>query len=185
MIRDFDAPRDCFRRWTARAFALAARPTGLDDAGLRDGLTRRRQFRWRWRTRPAGVRLHRRVSRDRRPSRSSHGATIPARRRQHGREPVTRCREITTYTTTIRFQSKADRDAAVSTGMTDGMEQSFAQLDALLAAPAEGARRSRRCVARPRTRRRSRCRTLRPVASPVARAMRCCARANPGRTRLR
>lgn len=41
---------------------------------------------------------------------------------------------ITTYTTTIRYQSKADRDAAVSTGMTDGMEQSYAKLDALLAA---------------------------------------------------
>jgi uncharacterized protein YndB with AHSA1/START domain len=41
---------------------------------------------------------------------------------------------VTTYTTTIRYQSKADRDAAVSTGMTRGMEQSFVQLDALLAA---------------------------------------------------
>jgi len=40
---------------------------------------------------------------------------------------------VTTYKTTIRYQSKADRDAAMSTGMTDGMEQSFAQLDALLA----------------------------------------------------
>jgi uncharacterized protein YndB with AHSA1/START domain len=40
---------------------------------------------------------------------------------------------ITTYTTTIRYQSKADRDAAVSTGMTDGMEESFAKLDTLLA----------------------------------------------------
>ncbi len=41
---------------------------------------------------------------------------------------------VTTYTTTIRYQSKADRDAAVSTGMTEGMEQSFTKLDALLEA---------------------------------------------------
>jgi uncharacterized protein YndB with AHSA1/START domain len=41
---------------------------------------------------------------------------------------------VTTYTTTMRYQSKADRDAAVSTGMTDGMEQSYVKLDALLAA---------------------------------------------------
>ena len=40
---------------------------------------------------------------------------------------------VTTFTQTIRYQSKADRDAAVSTGMTDGMEMSFAKLDALLA----------------------------------------------------
>ena len=41
---------------------------------------------------------------------------------------------VTTYTTTIRYQSKADRDAALSTGMTNGMEQSYEKLDALLAA---------------------------------------------------
>lgn len=40
---------------------------------------------------------------------------------------------ITTVTTTIRYASKADRDAAVATGMTDGMEVSYTQLDALLA----------------------------------------------------
>jgi len=40
---------------------------------------------------------------------------------------------VTTYTQTIKYQSKADRDAAISTGMTDGMEQGFVKLDALLA----------------------------------------------------
>ncbi|MBK7579485.1 MAG: SRPBCC family protein [Myxococcales bacterium] len=39
---------------------------------------------------------------------------------------------ITTHTTLIVYQSKADRDAAVGTGMTDGMEMSYAGLDALL-----------------------------------------------------
>lgn len=43
---------------------------------------------------------------------------------------------ITSVTTTIRFASKADRDAALATGMTDGMELSYQQLDALLAQPA-------------------------------------------------
>jgi uncharacterized protein YndB with AHSA1/START domain len=38
----------------------------------------------------------------------------------------------TRYTVTIRYQSKADRDAAVKTGMTDGMEMSYQLLDALL-----------------------------------------------------
>jgi uncharacterized protein YndB with AHSA1/START domain len=43
---------------------------------------------------------------------------------------------ITHVTTTIRFASKADRDAALATGMTDGMELSYKQLDALLGQPA-------------------------------------------------
>ena len=41
---------------------------------------------------------------------------------------------VTTQTMTIRYESKAVRDAALKTGMTDGMEQSFQKLDAVLAA---------------------------------------------------
>jgi uncharacterized protein YndB with AHSA1/START domain len=40
---------------------------------------------------------------------------------------------ITNVTTTIRFASQADRDAALATGMTDGMELSYQQLDGVLA----------------------------------------------------
>jgi uncharacterized protein YndB with AHSA1/START domain len=40
---------------------------------------------------------------------------------------------ITTVTSLIDFGSKEARDAAVSTGMTDGMEMSYQLLDALLA----------------------------------------------------
>lgn len=39
---------------------------------------------------------------------------------------------ITNVTTTIQFASKAERDAALETGMTDGMEVSYKQLDGLL-----------------------------------------------------
>jgi uncharacterized protein YndB with AHSA1/START domain len=39
---------------------------------------------------------------------------------------------ITTVTTLIDFESKEARDAAVATGMTDGMEQNYQLLDALL-----------------------------------------------------
>ena len=41
-------------------------------------------------------------------------------------------RGITTLTTLIDFGSKEARDAAVKTGMTDGMEQSYQLLDGLL-----------------------------------------------------
>jgi uncharacterized protein YndB with AHSA1/START domain len=40
---------------------------------------------------------------------------------------------ITTLTTLVDYRSKEARDAAVSTGMTDGMEQSYQLLDGLLA----------------------------------------------------
>ncbi len=43
---------------------------------------------------------------------------------------------ITNVATLIKFASKADRDAAVSTGMTDGMEMSYKQLDEVLNAEA-------------------------------------------------
>jgi len=39
---------------------------------------------------------------------------------------------LTTVTTLIDFGSKATRDAAIETGMTDGMEQSYQQLDRLV-----------------------------------------------------
>lgn len=39
---------------------------------------------------------------------------------------------ITNVSTLIKFASKEDRDAAVSTGMTDGMEMSYKQLDSVL-----------------------------------------------------
>ena len=39
---------------------------------------------------------------------------------------------VTTVTTLIDFGSKEARDAAMATGMTDGMEQSYQLLDDLL-----------------------------------------------------
>jgi uncharacterized protein YndB with AHSA1/START domain len=39
---------------------------------------------------------------------------------------------VTTMTTLIDYGNKRSRDAAVATGMTDGMEQSYQLLDALL-----------------------------------------------------
>ena len=40
---------------------------------------------------------------------------------------------ITSVATSIKFVSKEDRDAALSTGMTDGMEMSYKLLDGVLA----------------------------------------------------
>ena len=43
---------------------------------------------------------------------------------------------VTTLTSLMDFGSKEARDAAISTGMTDGMEQSYQRLDRLLVEPA-------------------------------------------------
>jgi uncharacterized protein YndB with AHSA1/START domain len=40
---------------------------------------------------------------------------------------------ITNVTTLMKFASQADRDAAMATGMTDGMEMSYKALDGVLA----------------------------------------------------
>lgn len=41
---------------------------------------------------------------------------------------------VTTMTMTVRYSSEAAREAALRTGMTSGMEMSYARLDALLGA---------------------------------------------------
>lgn len=45
---------------------------------------------------------------------------------------------VTTMTTLVEYDSKEDRDAALATGMTDGMESSYQLLDTLLAEGARG-----------------------------------------------
>jgi uncharacterized protein YndB with AHSA1/START domain len=40
---------------------------------------------------------------------------------------------VTSVATSVKFASKEDRDAAFSTGMTDGMEMSYKRLDGVLA----------------------------------------------------
>ncbi len=145
VIRDFRAPRGTvFDAWTKPE--LMSRwlvgPPGWTMPVCEMDLRVGGKYRWRWRS-DAGPEfgftgVFREVVR---PSRLVHTqvydpGTLGG---SMGAEALitvafTENGGITTYTTTIRYQSKADRDAAMSTGMTDGMEQSFAQLDALLAA---------------------------------------------------
>jgi uncharacterized protein YndB with AHSA1/START domain len=145
VVRDFNAPRSLvFEAWTRPE--LVSRwllgPPGWTMPVCEMDVRVGGKFRWRWRN-EAGAEfgftgVFREVVR---PSRIVHTevydpGTVGG---DMGGEALitavlTETNGITTYTTTIRYQSKADRDAAVSTGMTDGMEQSFAQLDALLAA---------------------------------------------------
>ena len=45
---------------------------------------------------------------------------------------------VTTLVTLLKYVSKEARDAAISTGMTDGMEVSYARLEKLVAEQQEG-----------------------------------------------
>jgi uncharacterized protein YndB with AHSA1/START domain len=145
VVRDFRAPRDIvFDAWTKPALIKRwlLGPPGwtmpVCEMDLRVGGT----FRWRWRS-ETGAEFgftgeFREVNR---PSRIVHTqvydpGTVGGNMGAEALITATLAEKdgLTTYTTTIRYQSKADRDAAVSTGMTSGMEQSYAQLDAVLAA---------------------------------------------------
>ncbi len=153
--RSFDAPvglvwrgyvePDLMRRWCSGYPGWSMTVCEMD---MRVG----RKYRWRWRSDENGQEFgftgevlevipHAKIAHtqiydpgDLRGSDSS-GADIPD---STGSEPsvitVTfqETEGITSVTTTIKFASKADRDAALATGMTDGMEFSYAQLDGVL-----------------------------------------------------
>ena len=145
VVRDFRAPRNTvFDAWTRPE--LMSRwllgPPGWTMPVCEMDVRVGGKFRWRWRSAGGAEFGFTGVFREVvRPSRLVHtqvydpgtvGGTMGAEALITA--ALAEKDGVTTYTTTIRYQSKADRDAAMSTGMTDGMEQSFAQLDALLAA---------------------------------------------------
>jgi len=143
VVRSFDAPRtlvfDAWTKpelmqrwllgppgWTMPVCEMDVRPTG--------------KFRWRWRNEQSGAEFgfsgefHEVVK----PSRIVHVERFDPGDvgGQMGEALVTSVltekNGITTYSTTIHYASKDVRDAALKTGMTDGMEQSYEKLDALV-----------------------------------------------------
>jgi len=145
VVRDFRAPRAMvFDAWTKPE--LMSRwllgPPGWTMPVCEMDLRVGGKFRWRWRNEAGAEFGFEGVFREVvRPSRIVHteiydpgtvGGTMGAECLITA--VLTEKSGVTTYTTTIRYQSKADRDAAIGTGMTDGMEQSFVKLDELLAA---------------------------------------------------
>jgi len=99
-------------------------------------------YRWRWRSNEGGEEFgfHGEFKQVEAPVKLVHtqyydagdvggdmgdGATI--------RVEFTEFKGVTTMTSTMDFGNKGARDAAVATGMTDGMEQSYQLLDSLFA----------------------------------------------------
>ena len=144
VVRDFSAPRNTvFDAWTKPE--LMSRwllgPPGWTMPVCEMDLRVGGRFRWRWRndtgTEFGFTGVFREVVR---PSRLVHTqvydpGTVGGNMGAEALITAVLIEKggVTTYTTTIRYQSKVDRDAAISTGMTDGMEQSYTKLDALLA----------------------------------------------------
>jgi uncharacterized protein YndB with AHSA1/START domain len=145
VVRVFDAPRDLvfdaltkpslLQRWmlgppgwTMPVCEMDVRPGG--------------KFEWRWRSEKDGSEfgfsgVFREVVR---PSRIVHverfdpGDVGGEMGEALVTTVLTEKNRVTTYTTTIRYESAEVRDAALKTGMTDGMEMSYQKLDELLAA---------------------------------------------------
>lgn len=143
--RRFDAPvaqvwraymePDLMRRWCS---GLPGWSMPVCEMDMRPGGT----YRWRWRNDANGQEFgfsgdvleivpHARIVHTQAFDPGNLGASM-------GSEPSTititfqEADGATSVTTTIRYASKADRDAAFATGMTDGMEMSYKQLDQLL-----------------------------------------------------
>jgi len=144
VVRAFNAPRNLvFDAWTkpelVQRWLLG--PPGwtmpVCEMDVRPG----GKFRWRWRSEENGAEFgfsgeFREVVR---PSRIVHverydaGDVGGAMGEALVTSELTEKAGVTTYTMTIRYDSKESRDAAVKTGMTDGMEMSYQKLDDLLA----------------------------------------------------
>jgi uncharacterized protein YndB with AHSA1/START domain len=149
VVRAFNAPRELvFDAWTTPSLVQRwlLGPPGwtmpVCEMDVRPG----GKYRWRWRSEADGkefgfVGEFREVVR---PSRIVHverfdpGDVGGEMGEALVTSVLTEKNGVTTYTTTIHYASKDVRDAALKTGMTDGMEQSFEKLDALLAEPVRG-----------------------------------------------
>lgn len=145
--RSFDAPAelvwraymepDLLRRWCTGPPGWSMPVCEMD---MRVGGT----YRWRWRNDEGGqefgfagevleIALHTKIVHTQLydPGNTGFGSM--------GGEPsiitvhLAEANGITNVTTTIRYASKEDRDAAFATGMTDGMEMSYQALDRALA----------------------------------------------------
>lgn len=145
VTRSFNAPRELvyeayttpalMKRWLVGAPGWTMPICEMD---VRPGGT----FRWRWRSDEEGTEFgfHGTFREVEAPARLVHTETYDPGSigGSMGGEALitltfTEAGGVTTLAMTIAYDSKESRDMALSTGMTDGMEMSYQQLDALLA----------------------------------------------------
>ena len=144
VVRTFNAPRSLvFDAWTkpelVQRWLLG--PPGWSMPVCEMDVRPGGKYRWRWRSDESGkefgfVGEFREVAP---PSRIVHverfdpGAVGGEMGEALVTSELTEENGVTTHKMTIHYESKAVRDAAVKTGMTDGMEMGYQRLDALLA----------------------------------------------------
>ena len=147
VVRSFDAPRSVvYDAWTTPKLVQRwmLGPPGwtmpVCEMDVRPG----GKFNWRWRSEKDGSEFgftgeFREVVR---PSRIVHieryepGDVGGEMGEALVTSVLTENNGVTTQTMTIHYESKAVRDAALKTGMTDGMEMSYQKLDEVLASAA-------------------------------------------------
>jgi uncharacterized protein YndB with AHSA1/START domain len=148
VTRDFNAPRALV--WQAHTEPKLIQRWMLGPPGwsmpvcemdLRPG----GKYRWRWRSDENGQEFgfHGDFREVDAPSKLAHaeyydpgdvGGAMPSDKPAIIRTTFTEKNGVTTLVTLIDFGSKEARDAAVSTGMTDGMEMGYERLDKIFAA---------------------------------------------------
>jgi uncharacterized protein YndB with AHSA1/START domain len=107
------------------------------------------KYRWRWRSDETGKEFgffgdFREVEAPAKMVHAEHydpgdvGGTMPTNNPAIIRTTFTEKNGVTALVTVMDFGSKTARDAAVSTGMTDGMEMGYERLDAMFAERAGG-----------------------------------------------
>jgi uncharacterized protein YndB with AHSA1/START domain len=145
VVRDFEAPRALvYRAYTTPALmqrwllGYAGWTMPVCDMDVRvDG-----RFRWRWRADEDGSEFgfQGRYLEVREPALLRHTEAFDAGDTDHDMGDAEATVTVrfderegrTTVTTLIEYASKGDRDAAVATGMTDGMETNYVLLEGIL-----------------------------------------------------
>ena len=152
VTRDFNAPRTLvwqahteaklFQRWIGGYPGWSMPVCEMD---VRPG----GKYRWRWRSDEDGKEFgfHGEFREIDAPAKMVHveyfdpgtfGGAMPANSPAIICTTLTEKNGVTTLVTLIAYDSKEARDAALSTGMTDGMEMSYERLDKLVAETAAG-----------------------------------------------
>lgn len=151
VTRTFNAPRTLV--WDAHTKPELVRkwmlgPPGWSMPVCEMDVRKGGKYRWRWRSDENGQEFgfHGTFTEVQAPSRIVHdeyydpgdvGGAMPAGDPAWVTLELSESGGVTTLVTTLQFASKEARDAAVSTGMTDGMEMGYARLDDMFAGKAK------------------------------------------------
>lgn len=137
--RDFNAPRDLvWRAWTdakllPKWMGYAAYKMTVSEMDVRTGGT----YRWTWDFPPTGLTIHGKFVEVDAPRRMVTDEYMePSELRDPSRNVTTFAEkdERTTVSILMKLPTKEARDAALATGMKDGLDVSYGRLDGLLQA---------------------------------------------------